>query len=934
MSSRPFSERHIGPSPKEQQAMLSALGLRDHEDLAAKTVPASIRLKHDLEIPPAISENEFLAELKSIAAENKVLKSLIGQGYYGTFMPPTVQRNILENPGWYTAYTPYQAEISQGRLEMLFHFQTMIAELTGFPIAGASLLDEATAAAEVMAMFQAHRKAERKPATIFAVAGHVFAQTIAVVKTRAKWLGIEIREYPCLKEMPTDVAGLYGVLVQNPDAYGKARDLSECIARLHTAGIQVVVAGDLLASTVMKSTGTMDADACVGSTQRFGLPLGNGGPHAGFLAAKEDYKRLLPGRIIGLSKDAAGKPAYRMALGTREQHIRREKATSNICTSQVLPAVLSTAYALYHGPEGLRGIAERVHNLTAQLAAGLKAAGIKLHHEVFFDTLKIAAKPSIFAEAVAQGFNLNQFADGDAGISIDETITEDDIKKIAALFGAKPITTSATLQGTLVRNDSILAYPVFNELQSEHAMLRYLKQLENKDISLTHSMIPLGSCTMKLNAAAEMIPLSWPELANIHPFAPEDQKLGYAKLIETLKAWLMECTQFAGVSLMPNSGAQGEYTGLVVVRSYLESIGQGHRNVALIPASAHGTNPASAALAGLTCVVVKCDEKGNIDIADLKLKAEENKDKAAVLMVTYPSTHGVFEETIREVCDIVHGIGAQVYMDGANMNAQVGLTAPGFIGADVCHLNLHKTFAIPHGGGGPGSGPIGVAKHLVPFLPKHAVTDGNGHNEVSAGPWGSALILAISFGYIRMMGAQGLKQASLGAILNANYLRHKLAPHYPILYTGTHGFCAHEFIVDCRTFKKATGVEAGDIARRLMDYGFHAPTVSFPVANTLMIEPTESEPLAELDRFADALIQIRKEIADIENKKADDHDNLIQNAPHTLDALLGEWNHPYSREEAAFPVAWLRKGKPWPSVSHIDNAFGDRNLVCTCGQIS
>jgi glycine dehydrogenase len=936
MSSRPFSERHIGPSPEQQAQILTELGLSSLEDLASKTVPASIRMKGALQIPAGIGENEFLAELKALASENKTLKNCIGMGYFGTFMPPAIQRNILENPGWYTAYTPYQAEISQGRLEMLFHFQTMISELSGFPIAGASLLDEATAAAEVMAMFHAFRKAERKEATTFGIVGKVYPQTAAVIKTRAKWLGIEVREFVCIKDMPTDVAGLFGIIVQNPDGQGKARDLSESVARLQSAGVQVVIAADLLASTILKSPGSMGADAAIGSTQRFGLPLGNGGPHAGFLATKDSYKRLLPGRIIGLSKDAQGKPAYRMALGTREQHIRREKATSNICTSQVLPAVLATAYAIYHGPAGLKQIATRVNGLAQDLASALKAAGAQVRHDAFFDTLKVSATPALFEAAVAKGYNLRRLEDGDAGISLDETTTPEDVATLASLWNGKPVTTSSGLgiTGTLVRNDGFLAYPAFLDNQSEHALLRYLKRLENKDISLTHSMIPLGSCTMKLNAAAEMIPLSWPELANIHPFAPKNQKAGYAKLIVTLENWLAECTKFAGVSLMPNSGAQGEYAGIVVIRSYQESIGQGHRNVALIPASAHGTNPASAALAGLTCVTVKCDEKGNIDVADLRLRAEEYKDSAAVLMVTYPSTHGVFEETIIDVCNIIHEIGAQVYMDGANMNAQVGLTAPGIIGADVCHLNLHKTFAIPHGGGGPGSGPIGVAKHLVPFLPKHPVTDGDGQNAVSAGPWGSALILAISYGYIRMMGGDGLKQATLGAILNANYLRHKLSAHYPILYTGTHGFCAHEFIVDCRGFKKATGIEAGDIAKRLMDYGFHAPTVSFPVANTLMIEPTESEPLAELDRFAEAMIAIRKEIAAIEDGTADKEDNMLHHAPHTLDELLGEWKHAYSREEAAFPLAWLRAGKPWPSVSRIDNAFGDRNLICSCGQIS
>jgi len=935
MSSRAFAERHMGPSLQEQKAMLQSMGLNTLEELISKTIPAGIRRQQALQLPAALGENEFLQELKTLAARNQSFRNFIGMGYYGTFMPPVVQRNILENPGWYTAYTPYQAEISQGRLEMLFHFQTMIAELAGFPIAGASLLDEATAAAEVMAMFYAFRKAERKSGNIFGIVGSIHAQTSAVIKTRARWLGIEIREFPCIREMPTDIPELFGVLVQNPDGEGKARDLREPIARLQAASIQVVVAGDLLAQVLITSPGEQGADAAVGCTQRFGLPLGNGGPHAGWLACKDEYKRLMPGRIIGLSKDAHDKPAYRMALGTREQHIRREKATSNICTSQVLPAVLSTAFVIYHGAEGLRTIATRVHQYALRLAQGLTAADVTVRHASLFDTLKVAATPAIFAQANAQGINLQAFPDGDAGISLDEITTESDILHLAALWNAKPAGQALeTIPTALARNnEKLLAYPVFQQYQSEHALLRYLKHLENKDISLTHSMIPLGSCTMKLNAAAEMIPLSWPELANVHPFAPAAQKQGYTELIQQLEAYLAECTSFAGVSLMPNSGAQGEYAGLVVIRDSQASQGQGHRNVALIPASAHGTNPASAALAGLTCVTIKCDEKGNIDMVDIRLQAEKYKDSAAVLMVTYPSTHGVFEETIQEVCAIIHGIGAQVYMDGANMNAQVGLTAPGIIGADVCHLNLHKTFAIPHGGGGPGSGPIGVAKHLVPFLPKHPMTDGSGQNAVSAGPWGSALILAISYGYIRMMGGPGLTAATQNAILNANYLRHRLAPHYQILYTGTHGFCAHEFIVDCRPFKKATGIEAGDIAKRLMDYGFHAPTVSFPVANTLMIEPTESEPLAELERFAEAMIQIRKEIQEIEDGVVSQEDNVLHHAPHTLQELLGDWKHAYSREKAAFPLPWLRDGKPWASVSRIDNAFGDRNLICTCSQV-
>ncbi len=935
MTSTNYISRHIGPSLEGQSQQLKVLGLDSLQDLANRTVPAGIRLDTPLQLPAPLSEAALLEELHTLGDQNRRLRNCIGQGYFGTVMPPVVQRHILENPGWYTAYTPYQAEISQGRLEMLFHFQTMIAELAGFPIAGASLLDEATAAAEVMAMFQAYARSERREAKIFAIAGPVYSQTVAVMKTRAKWLGIEIKEYCCLKKIPTDLAGLFGVLVQNPDAEGKVRDLRESIERYHASKIQVVVAGDLLAQSILMSPGAMGADAAIGSTQRFGLPMGNGGPHAGWLATTESYKRLMPGRIIGLSKDSKGRPAYRMALGTREQHIRREKATSNICTSQVLPAVLSTAYAIYHGADGLKAIALRVHQKAIRFAHALAAKNIEVQHPQFFDTLCVKASHALFENATKAGYNLFKNENGEAQISFDETTTLEDLHNLATIFGTvivdAPI--QENISESILRKDCILDYPVFKQYRSEHAFMRYLKRLENKDISLVHSMIPLGSCTMKLNPAAGMIPLSWPEWANIHPFAPRNQKDGYKELISRLEKWLAETTRFSGVSLMPNSGAQGEYAGLVVIREYLESIGQGTRDIALIPASAHGTNPASAALAGLTCVTVKCDEHGNIDIDDLKSRCQEYATRAAVFMVTYPSTHGVYEENIRDVVNTVHSIGAQVYMDGANMNAQVGLTAPGFIGADVCHLNLHKTFAIPHGGGGPGSGPIGVAKHLVPFLPKHPIVDGNGLNAVSAAPWGSALILLISYAYMRMSGAEGLRDATLGAILNANYLRVKLQDHYPIFYTGSLGFCAHEFIIDCREFKKATGIESGDIAKRLMDYGFHAPTVSFPVANTLMVEPTESEPLEELDRFVEAMIQIRNEIRAIEEGRLTRDDNPVHLAPHPIEDLLGEWNHSYSREEAAYPLPWLRKGKPWASVSRIDNALGDRNLICTCAQL-
>ncbi|MBT1704284.1 aminomethyl-transferring glycine dehydrogenase [Chryseosolibacter indicus] len=938
-----FESRHIGPDAQQTEEMLKTIGVASIDQLIDETIPSAIRLKKPLNLPKALSEFEFIQEFKKIASKNKVFKSFIGTGYYNTITPPVILRNILENPGWYTAYTPYQAEIAQGRLEALINYQTMVIDLTGMEIANASLLDEATAAAEALHLMYASRKASKKAAHKFFVDQNTFPQTIDVLKTRSTPIGVELVIGDLTKLDLTD-KDLFAVLIQNPDNNGAVKDHTSLIESAHEKDINVVVAADLMSLLLVKSPGEMGADVVVGSSQRFGVPMGFGGPHAAFFATKEDFKRQMPGRIIGASIDSSGNPGYRMALQTREQHIRREKATSNICTAQVLLSVMAGMYTVYHGPEGLRKIAGRIHGLARTLETGLKGLGLKQVNEQYFDTLKIAVSDAkaLKAEAEKRQINFRYFSDNHVGISLDETTSHEDVKAIVELFAAAngkqaPVNNTNGLElnwpASLVRKSSYLTHPVFNAHHSEHEMLRYIKRLENKDLSMVHSMISLGSCTMKLNATTEMIPVTWPELGGIHPFAPADQTLGYQELTTNLENWLKEITGFTGVSLQPNSGAQGEYAGLMVIRAYHENRNEGHRNISLIPASAHGTNPASAVMAGMDVVVVKSDAEGKIDVADLKAKAEQYKDTLSCLMVTYPSTHGVFEESITEICATIHQYGGLVYMDGANMNAQVGLTSPANIGADVCHLNLHKTFCIPHGGGGPGMGPICVNDKLKPFLPGHAVVKTGGEkaiNAVSAAPWGSASILAISYAYIAMMGSEGLTNATRYAILNANYIKDRLKGDFKILYTGSKGRCAHEMIVDCRDFKKA-GIEVEDIAKRLMDYGFHAPTVSFPVAGTLMIEPTESEPKEELDRFIDALIEIRNEIREVEEGKADKENNVLKNAPHTAALVTADnWDKPYSRQKAAYPLAFVRETKFWPAVGRVDNAYGDRNLVCSC----
>ena len=938
-----FETRHIGPDAKQVEEMLKTVKAGSIDDLIEQTIPAKIRLKHPLNLPAAQSEFDFLNRFRALAAKNKVFKSYIGTGYYNTITPPVVLRNILENPGWYTAYTPYQAEISQGRLEALINYQTMVIDLTGMEIANASLLDEATAAAEAMHLFYASRKASKKSASKFFVDEKVFPQTIDVLKTRSAPIGVELVIGDIDKLDITD-SDLFAVFIQNPNNDGTVKDYSGFIQQAHAKDLFVVMAADIMSLLLLKSPGEMGADAAVGSTQRFGVPMGFGGPHAAYFATRDEFKRQMPGRIIGASVDASGNPGYRMALQTREQHIRREKATSNICTAQVLLSVMAGMYAVYHGPEGLKKIAGRIHGLARSLEGGLKAMGIRQVNEHYFDTLKILVtdKNRVAREAEKRQVNFRYFGDQHVGITVDETTTAEDCKMILEIIGAaenkKTLEQSANGQqinwpAALIRKSACLTHPVFNTHHSEHEMLRYIKRLENKDLSMVHSMISLGSCTMKLNATTEMIPVTWPEFGNMHPFAPDDQAQGYRELTNNLEDWLKEITGFTGVSLQPNSGAQGEYAGLMVIRAYHASRNESHRQISLIPASAHGTNPASAVMAGMSVVVVKSDEEGKIDVADLKAKAEQYKDKLSCLMVTYPSTHGVFEESITDICEIIHSHGGLVYMDGANMNAQVGLTSPANIGADVCHLNLHKTFCIPHGGGGPGMGPICVNDKLKPFLPGHAVVTTGGEkaiHAVSAAPWGSASILTISYAYIAMMGSEGLTNATRIAILNANYIKARLEGHYKILYAGTKGRCAHELIVDCRDFKK-TGIEVEDIAKRLMDYGFHAPTVSFPVAGTLMIEPTESEPKEELDRFCDTLIQIRQEIREVEEGKADKENNVLKNAPHTASVITADdWQLPYGRQKAAYPLPFVRDAKFWPSVSRIDNAYGDRNLMCSC----
>ncbi len=922
--------------------MLAQLGFKDLDELVDAAVPKKIRRDKKLKLPAAKSEFEAITEIKRIAGHNQVFRSFIGQGYYDCITPPVIQRSVLENPGWYTQYTPYQAEISQGRLEALLNFQTMVSELTGLDIANASMLDEATAAAEAMMM--CHRFKGSDARKIFFVSENCHPQNIEVVRTRATALGLET--VVGNHETFAFTENIFGALVQYPDTFGAIHDYSGFAEKAHAAGAMFIVATDLLALTLIKPPGESGADIAVGSAQRFGVPLGYGGPHAGFFATRDEFKRQMPGRLVGVSKDTRGKPALRLALGTREQHIRREKATSNICTAQALLANMASLYACYHGPEGLKKIAERVHALTQILAAGLAKLGHKVSAQHYFDTICIEPAKIFIAEIsrIAEAHQLNfRLIDGQTiGISLDETTSARDVAEILQVFNDdKPVGFSLNELAanrplaTGNRQSKYLQHSVFNRHHSETEMLRYIKRLESRDLSLTASMIPLGSCTMKLNAAAEMFPVSWPEFAKIHPFAPLAQARGYQILFQHLEDWLEEITGFAGISLQPNAGSQGEYAGLLVIRAYHESRGDKHRNVCLIPTSAHGTNPASAAMAGMNIVAVACDTNGNIDVADLRAKAEANKHELSCLMVTYPSTHGVFEETIREICEIVHANGGQVYMDGANMNAQVGLTSPGFIGADVCHLNLHKTFCIPHGGGGPGVGPIGVAKHLVNFLPDHPHFTSRldeDHSKqhigpVSAAPWGSASILPISWMYIAMMGPDGLTEATKYAILNANYISKRLENHFPTLYRSN-GLVAHECILDLRAFHNVT---AEDVAKRLMDYGFHAPTLSFPVAGTLMVEPTESESKYELDRFCDAMISIHAEMTAVESGAADAKNNLLKNAPHTADQIASDaWNRPYSREQAAFPAKSLHDYKFWPHVSRVDNVFGDRNPVCSC----
>ncbi|MBN7813250.1 aminomethyl-transferring glycine dehydrogenase [Algoriphagus sp. H41] len=941
-----FESRHNGPTEGEISQMLEKIGASSLDELINQTVPESIRSPRPLDLPKAKLESEFLADFKKLASKNKVFKSFIGLGYYDTVVPGVVLRNVLENPGWYTAYTPYQAEIAQGRLEALINFQTVVMELTGMDLANASLLDEGTAAAEAMTMLHAVKPREKKTANKFFVDEKVFPQTKAILVTRAEPVGIEL-VFGSLSSLDLTDPELYGLLIQYPNADGAVSDYSALVAAAKENKVTTAFAADLLALTLLTAPGEMGADVVIGSAQRFGVPMGYGGPHAGFFATKEEYKRQIPGRIIGVSVDKAGNKAYRMALQTREQHIKREKATSNICTAQVLLSVMASFYAVYHGPQGLKNIALRAHGLAKLTAQALKQVGLNVADQAFFDTIQVkmsdVARERVRGLALGAKMNFRYETDS-VFISFDETKTLEDVKTIVKIFAAEEGKHTLDLNELvenlqldfpegLKRKSDYLTHPVFNSYHAEHEMLRYIKRLENKDLSLVHSMISLGSCTMKLNATAEMIPVTWPEFGQLHPFAPMDQALGYQELFTNLRTWLSEITGFADTSLQPNSGAQGEYAGLMVIRAYHMSRGEGHRNVSLIPTSAHGTNPASAVMAGMKVVLVKCDEKGNIDIEDLRQRAEEHASDLSCLMVTYPSTHGVFEEGIREICDIIHQNGGQVYMDGANMNAQVGLTSPGGIGADVCHLNLHKTFCIPHGGGGPGMGPICVASHLAPFLPGNPLVKTGGEQAVSAvssAPYGSASILPISYAYIAMMGGDGLTNATKMAILNANYIKERLSGHYPILYTGTKGRAAHEMIVDCRGFKEA-GVEVEDIAKRLMDYGFHAPTVSFPVAGTLMIEPTESETKAELDKFCDALIAIREEIREIENGTADRENNVLKNAPHTATMVLtGEWNQPYSREKAVYPLAYVKESKFWPTVRRIDSAYGDRNLMCSC----
>ncbi len=935
-----FVGRHVGPDAAETRAMLDVLGLESLDQLIDKVIPASILSAAPLALPEGRSEPETLALLRTIADKNRVLRSFIGTGYHGTFTPTVILRNVLENPAWYTAYTPYQPEISQGRLEALLNFQTMVTDLTGLELANASLLDEATAAAEAMAFCQRLSKSKAKA---FFVSRDCHPQTIEVVRTRAEPLGFEV----IVGDAATELAAheVFGVLLQYPASTGEVTDYAAIVAAAHDRKALVVVAADLLALTLLKPPGEFGADVAIGSTQRFGIPMGFGGPHAAYFATRDEHKRVMPGRVVGVSIDSHGKKAYRLAMQTREQHIRREKATSNICTAQALLAIMASMYACYHGPAGLTTIARRVHRLTATLAAGLRRLGADVPTTAFFDTItvRVADAAAVHAAARAAGMNLREIDAGTVGIALDETTRRADVEALWAVFGAGAAAPDfdavdaqvhEALPAAQLRSSAFLTHPVFSAYQSETRMLRYLRSLADKDLALDRTMIPLGSCTMKLNATTEMIPVTWPEFGGLHPFAPADQTQGYAQLTAELERMLCACTGYDAVSLQPNAGSQGEYAGLLAIRAWHASRGEGHRDVCLIPSSAHGTNPATANMAGMRVVVVACDANGNVDVADLKAKAAQHADQLAAIMITYPSTHGVFETAVREITDIVHAHGGQVYIDGANLNAMVGLCGPGQFGGDVSHLNLHKTFCIPHGGGGPGVGPIGVKSHLAPFLPGHGSVGLEGIGAVAAAPWGSASILPITWTYITLMGRDGLRHATVMAILNANYIAQRLEPHYPVLYRGENGLVAHECILDLRPLKDSTGISVDDVAKRLMDFGFHAPTMSFPVPGTLMIEPTESESKAELDRFCDAMIAIRAEIAKVASGEFDARDNPLVNAPHTAEAIVGEWTHPYSRELAAYPVASLRGNKYWSPVGRVDNVYGDRNLVCACPPMS
>jgi len=946
-----FLHRHLGPSDEQVNEMLDTVGADSMEQLIEETVPQNIRLTEEVALEEPMSEYRFLEEFRELADQNEIYESYIGMGYHDTLTPNVILRNVLENPGWYTSYTPYQAEIAQGRLEALINFQTMVSDLTGRELANASLLDEGTAAAEGMSMLYSTRRGKkRKKADTFFVSKYCHPQTIDVVQGRAEPLDIKV-VVGDHRELDVTDEELFGVLLQYPTTEGAVEDYTSLIDAAHEHDVEVVVAADLLSLTLLTPPGEMGADVVVGSSQRFGVPMGYGGPHAAFFATREKYKRKIPGRIIGVTQDQEENPAYRMALQTREQHIRREKATSNICTAQVLLAVIAGFYAVYHGPKGLRRIAERIHGLAKVMDKGLQKLGFTVENELYFDTLKVQLKDTVQQQALREAaldhkLNLRYFDDGSVGIAFDEVKDLDHVNELLAIFatvnnqensvGAEKLADNVSVDfpDALSRKTTYLEHPVFNLYHSEHEMLRYLKRLENKDLSLVHSMISLGSCTMKLNATSEMMPLTWPEFGKLHPFAPEQQAQGYHELFTRLENQLKAITGFSSVSLQPNSGAQGEFSGLMTIRAYHKHHGDSHRNVTIVPDSAHGTNPASAVMAGMEVVVTKCDDNGNIDLDDLREKVQANSDRLAALMITYPSTHGVFEEDIKEICELIHAHGGLVYMDGANMNAQVGLTSPAEIGADVCHLNLHKTFCIPHGGGGPGMGPIAATDELAAFMPRNAVIKTGGEHAIpgiSAAPWGSASILSISYAYIKMMGAEGLTRVSETAILNANYLKDRLKNHYDILFTGKNGRTAHEFIVDLRPFKDSAGVDAVDVAKRLMDYGFHAPTMSWPVPGTIMIEPTESESKEELDRFCEAMISIREEIREIEEEQVNPENNVLKNAPHTIRVVMDEkWDRPYTREKAVFPLDFLRFDKFWPAVSRVDDAYGDRNLMCSC----